>query len=250
MKRPALFTTLAVLLALTSAAQAQEAAPAATTSQILGTMPAPAAETPPAPAVAAAPAPAVETPAPAAAAPAPSLAQAPIAPTTGLTKLTFDTVTCSKVNPTPPVVGPNMTAPVGATFVKIDCSAEDLQRYPFLAELTKDPVPSGDNFIFGVAKVLDTVMNRPFMIVNMQNSALFTDWGASTGFAVNNDGTYHLVWKVTGGMVEHTLACPTRFTYVMQSSAREKFAGWTYDGKEMTQTGEYNSVAEAAGACH
>jgi hypothetical protein len=150
-----------------------------------------------------------------------------------LTKIQYTTnIKCNKIS----------GAPDAAKLVKIECSPEDLKTYPFLADLTKDRTVQGTSYRFGIARVEDKALDKPILLVNMQNEMIYTLWGSTGSYAVNKDGSYTPQWTVGGGTVAYTASCPKQLSFMILGNEEKNFAKWVYDGKSITRVGGYDKL--------
>jgi hypothetical protein len=137
---------------------------------------------------------------------------------------------------------PQYTGPIKCdTVVSVDkdtglshvvCKPEDLKKYPFLADLTKDPTEKGSIYQFYITQVQDKNLGKQIYLLKMFNETIYTIWGSAGGILVNNDGT-NQEWIINGGTVTHTLTCPHQFGYIVRGNEKEDLAEWAFDGKQI-----------------
>jgi hypothetical protein len=142
-------------------------------------------------------------------------------------------------------------APVDANtgLAKVSCEPADLEKYPFLAGLTKEPTQPGSIFQFDIARVEGKGATQPVLIVNMYNETIYTSpWGSTGTFVVNTDGSYTGQWIVNGGTVSYTAACPNQLSYIIKGNEKSTYGEWVYDGKNVVRIAGHEKL-DALPAC-
>ena len=141
----------------------------------------------------------------------------------------------------------NTAVPDNAAKVTIKCEPEDLKKYPFLADLAKEPTEKGSYYEFDIARVEDKALPKPIFLLKMHNETIYTlPWGSAAGVAINGDGTYRLLWTITGGTVAYTASCPKKLSFIVLGNEHEDFAEWVYDGKNITRTQGHEKLEDFA----
>jgi hypothetical protein len=127
----------------------------------------------------------------------------------------------------------------------VRCEPEDLKKYPFLADLTKEPTEKGSVYQFDIARVEDKALAKPIFLLKMHNETIYTwPWGSAGAFAINADGTYIPQWTITGGTVAYTSSCPNKFSYIVKGNEKNTYAEWDYDGKNIARVAGYDKLED------
>lgn len=127
-------------------------------------------------------------------------------------------------------------------LAKIECAPADLKKYPFLADLTKDPTAKGSIYQFDIARIEDKALAKPILLVKMHNETIYTIWGSTGAYAINADGTYTPQWNVTGGEVVYTASCSKQLSFIIKGNEKSTYGEWVYDGKNITQIAGYDKL--------
>ena len=131
------------------------------------------------------------------------------------------------------------------TVSTVKCEPEDLKKYPFLADLTKDPTEKDSYYEFDIARVEDKALAKPIFLLKMHNETIYTlPWGSAAGVAINGDGTYRLLWTITGGTVAYTSSCPKKLSFIVLGNEHNTFAEWIYDGKNITRAEGHDKLED------
>lgn len=123
------------------------------------------------------------------------------------------------------------------------CNDDDLKKYPFLADMVKDPTQKGTIYQFYVTQVMDKNINKQIYLLKMFNETIYTIWGSAGGIVVNNDGSRQ-EWTITGGTVTHTMTCPHSFGYIVRGNEKEDLGEWAFDGKEVKRITGYPKLED------
>ena len=126
----------------------------------------------------------------------------------------------------------------------VECSPQDLQKYPFLADLTKDPTEKGSIYQFDIARVEDKNLPQPILLIKMHNETIYSIWGSTSAYTVNADGTYYPQWNVTGGEVVYTASCPKQLSFIIKGNEKSTFGEWVYDGKNIARVAGYDKLED------